>query len=352
MSMMSVYSQASFCAGDAIDLPSTSTGGAAEEVLPDESFEAPEYAYAFALDDYVNHDLEGVALAGRTPNRSGADFETAILPQLPAAESDVSTPEDPAPGDWRALLTDQDQEKSNRRTSSNISVVGNVLSNVQDSEIAVYARHPFADASSLATNGSIGDTSITSVSSLLPNRRQKTVRRVAAGAPSTPSNYQPPGSSSVNLIFDTEAKNGSSSRATRSRARAAFPFVDGDDKQTRGVRSGLRGMKSRVNILTSRLVSLTIASSRSSSSRIPPSRRGADSYDRRPHPSSAPYFAMDAAPSWPSTSVSPSSTTSWSSAGSAGGPPSRVSSWTPGLANGDAPFLSRAATPSTVAMAI
>ncbi|KAJ7038174.1 hypothetical protein C8F04DRAFT_371011 [Mycena alexandri] len=371
MSMMSVYSQGSFCAGDAIDLPSVptlpwdlergSTGGAAEEPLPDETlgemtFEAPEYAYAFSWDDYVVHGLEGVALAGRTPIRSGADFETAIPSRLPVTKSHFPTAKDPAPDDWRALLTVQDKEKSKRRTSSNISVVGNILPNVQDPEIAVYTRHPFADASSLATNGSVGDISTTSVSSisaqaLLPNRRKKTVRRVAAGAPSPPFNYQPPASSSVNLIFDAEAKNGGSPRETRS-PRAAFPFVDGDDKQTRSVRSGLRGMKSRVNVLTSRLVSLTIASSRSSSSHIFPSRRGADSYDRRPHPSSAPYFEMGAASSWPSTSVSPSSSTSSASAGSAGNPPSSTSSWTPGLANRDALFLSRTATPSTAPMAI
>ncbi|KAJ7169875.1 hypothetical protein C8R46DRAFT_216277 [Mycena filopes] len=336
MSMMSVYSQGSFCAGDAIDLPSVptlpwgltadSTGGPEESLLDKDlgemTFEAPEYAYAFSWDDYVGHGLEGVALAGRAPTRSGADFETA----LHSGKSTQAAAEDPTPDDWRALLTTQDQEKFKRRTSSNISVVENLLTDVHDWEIPVYPRHPFADAGSLATNGSVGDMSITSVSTsaqaLVPNRRQRTVRRVAPPLSSPPSNYQPPGSPSVNLSFDAEAKNGSPRRETAPRGHAAFPLVDAD-KQARGVRLGLRGMKSRVNVLTSRIVALTIASSRSSSSPVFPSRRGTDSYDRLP--SSTSYYAMGAAePSWPSASVSP--TTTSSSHSSARSPPSSASS--------------------------
>ncbi|KAJ7706153.1 hypothetical protein B0H17DRAFT_613342 [Mycena rosella] len=368
-SMMSVYSQASFSSQDAMDMPpvpslpwglrgdlmgDVAEGSIAEHDLGEMTFNAPEYAYAYSLDDYVGHGLEGVALAGRTAVRSGEDFEAA----LPRHNSRPS-------GDWRALLTAQDNEKAKRRTSSNISVVGNVFASEIDPEVTpVFA---FTDVGSVATNGSIGDISTTSTLmpispvstgnspvALVPNRRQRTIRRVAT---TLPSPRQPPSSTSVNFVFDTETGDGGWRREVSFGETLPFPSVgpqaplttEDKVKKARGMRSGLQGMRSRVNVLKSRLVSLTLAPRSPSSASFSSGR----SAELNHHPGLNPYLS----PTSPSanahspTSVSPSVSPSSSSGGSLS-TPSSVSSWTPGLTTGDGLFLSPTAAPSTVPMAI
>ncbi|KAJ6575140.1 hypothetical protein B0H19DRAFT_1127348 [Mycena capillaripes] len=345
-SMMSVYSQASFSSRDTMDLlsvptmPCSSGGsdGIAEDLLDNDLgemvFEAPEYAYAFSWDDYVGHGLEGVALAGRTPTRSGADFEAQLPFSRHAGKPDLST----LPDDCRSLLTGSDEVKSKRRTSSNISVIGNIIPTIQDPEVGTSTGPALTDVSSLVTNGSIGDVSTTSTwpmspRALVPNRRQRTIRRVATALPS--SHPQP---SSVSVAV-----------------------VGPEDKISQGqsVRSGLRGMRNRVSVLKSRLVSLTLPSSRSPPS--PTFLRGhaPESYDGLLTPSSAPCFATgpSSGGQWPPPPVSPSMASSSSSDGSASAaytsfPSSPSSLWTTGVTNGDALFLSPTVTRAPFSTAV
>ncbi|KAJ7092753.1 hypothetical protein C8R44DRAFT_891181 [Mycena epipterygia] len=375
-SMMSIYSQASFSSQDAMDMPPMpalpwglkrdSIGNVAEEPpdndLGEMTFNAPEYAYAYSLDDSVDHRLEGVALAGRTAARSGEDFE-AQLPLSTRANSKSSRSNEF--DDWRALLTAQATGRGKRRTSSNISIVMDPVVAIRQAFIEV--RPAFTDVGSLATNGSIGDISTTSTlipaspHTLVPNRRQRTVRRIA-NSPSSPprSNYQQPSSTSVNFIFDTETENGRSRREISSGLSTPFPFPGPEEKmkKARGVRSGLRGMKSRVSVLTNRLVSLTLPSSRSPSSPSFPTANSPGLYTHRhgtnstllPHPPTSPSTGATSASGSPS--VSSSSSSSGGSTSTETSPPSSAgASWTPGLANGDALFLSPTATPSTFHMA-
>ncbi|KAJ6604675.1 hypothetical protein DFH09DRAFT_318041 [Mycena vulgaris] len=375
-SMMSVYSQASFSSQDVMDLPPMPTlpwslGGDLNEDVPEESlsehglgdmtFNAPEYAYAYSLDDYVGHSLEAIALAGGTAPRSGADFE-ARLPWTPRHNSGPSTSRDT--DDWRALLTAQDKGKGKRRTSSNISVVGNVFAPDIDPEVSTRPATGLAplsdDAGSLATNGSVGDISTTSTvapMSLVPNRRQRTIRRVATSLPSSPrSNYQPPSSTSVNFIFDTETGNGEWRREMPLGESVPFPSLGPEEmnlKKARGMRSGLRGMRSRVSVLKNRLVSLSLAP-RSPSS---PSFANAAEFHPGPKPYLSPYPPSPSVTAhWPPTSVSPSVASSSSSSGGSASvetsTPSSASSWTPGLITGDGFLLSPVAAPTTFAMAI
>lgn len=370
MSMMSVYSQSSISSQDAMDLPPIPSlpwglrgdliAEDAENDLGEEmTFGAPEYAYAYSLDEYVGHGLEGAALAGRTTARSGVDFE-AELPSI--LHSEISTSVATNTGrrdDWRASLTANGKGKGKRRTSSNISVVG-LIPTAQDPELA--PRLAFADGSSITTNGSISDVSTTSTltpmspRTLTPNRRQRTIRRGTTSPPSSPrSNYQPPSSTSANFIFDTETGHGGWRREIPPGSGASFPSPEDNMKQARGVRLGLQEMKSRVGGLKSRLISLTL---RSPSSPTFPSGLSSNFYDHRsgPDPSISrhPPNSPSGFSKWPSASVSPSVSSSSSSSGTseASPPSSASSSWTPGLTNRNALFLSPSATPSTIPMAI
>ncbi|KAJ7181683.1 hypothetical protein C8R43DRAFT_1117040 [Mycena crocata] len=368
MSMMSVYSQASFSSQEAMDLPPLpalpwALGDPVSDVAEDPlarndlgemTSNAPEYAYAYSLDDYVGHGLEGMRLAGRIATRSGRDFET-VLPLPPLSEPELATLDQTASwawDDWRTLLT---EVKGKRRTSSNISVVGNALPILVD---------PFTiettDVCSLATTGSIDDVSTTSTvtpatpRALLPNRRQRTIRRTATNPPSSlRSHCPPPSSTSVNFIFDAESDGGwrrdslPPDMASKSEVGITFPSLGSEDnlKKARGVRSGLTGMRSRVSVLKSRLASITSRSP--SSPTFPPGYRGTD--DRAgatpllsPYPPARSHWAPQ------SLSSSPSSPSS-SSGGSTSGSPSSASSWTH---RRDAMTLSPSAAPSTGPIAI
>ncbi|KAJ7492594.1 hypothetical protein FB451DRAFT_539661 [Mycena latifolia] len=362
--MMSVYSQASFSSQHAMDLPSIPTlpsglggdflGDVAENELGEMTFNAPEYAYAYSLDEYVGHGLESVALAGRTVARSGADFE-AELTSTPLHKSGSSTG---LSDDWRALLYPQSNDKGKRRTSSNISVVENgLMPDIPE----VIPGLVFTDEGSLATNGSIGDISTTSTltpmspTALVPNRRQRTIRRIATSLPSSPrSNYQPPSSTSVNFVFDTETGR----RDISSGESVPFPSLGPGNKlkKARGG-SGLRGMRSRVRVLKSRLVSLTLAPRSPTSPRFPTSEEfyehhpGLNQY-LSPYPPTSPSATVHTP-----TSVSPTvSSSSWSSGPSTSAEtstPSSASSWNPRLTiTGDTLFLSPTAAPATCPMAI
>ncbi|KAJ7932375.1 hypothetical protein B0H13DRAFT_1955121 [Mycena leptocephala] len=343
MSMMSVYSQSSFTSRDTMDLPSVPTlpwgltsdsiGGATED-LPDNDlgemvFEAPEYAYAFSWDDYVGHGLEGVALAGRAPPRSGANFEAELPFSRRAGKPDFVASTDSAEADWRALLTGPDKGKSKRRTSSNISIVGNVVT---------------------ITGGSASDVSTTSTLPLsprgfVPNRRQRTIRRVTTTLPSSPSSYQPPSSStSVNFIFDAEDKNGGWRREMSPGDTERVPSVGPQEKlkppeafvRTAGDEEPRQRVEKPSCFSHPSIISLSNVHT------FPP--RSPVSHDRPPIPAS-----------WPATLISP--TVSSHSSGSASAPPSlpssASSSWTPGLTGrGDASLLSPTEAPSTIAMAI
>jgi hypothetical protein len=358
-SMMSVYSQASFSSQDAMDLPPMPSvpwglkgdpiGGAvaesAENDLGEMTFNEPEYAYAYSLDEYVGHGLEGAALAGRTAARSGADFEAA----LPLAS--YTPTEAGSSDDWRTLLTAQEKGKGKRRTSSNISVVETVFASCNNPRF-ITGPAAISDAGSQTTNGSIGDISTTSTltptspGAFVPNRRQRTVRRVVPSLPSSPrSNYQPQSPTSV--VFEETRNGGLREVSSDGDLHSASPGPEKTTKKagTRGVRSGLRGMRSRVNGLKS-LVSLTLAP------RSPSSPSFSEFYNQ---PAINPHLPPNP-PTTPShwlSSGSPSvSSSSSSSRGSASMVTSSASSWTPGLTHGDFLFLSPTAAPATVSVAI
>ncbi|KAF8216216.1 hypothetical protein K438DRAFT_631452 [Mycena galopus ATCC 62051] len=312
VSMISVYSQASFCSQDAVDAPSVpilpamtgdSIGGHEdldENDLGEMVFEAPEYAYAFSWDDYVDHGLEGSALAGRSPVRSGSDFEAALFSRPNRREDSAVDSEIRPDDDWRALLTAQDKGKLKRRTSSNISVVENAVPIIQVPMATDMARPALTDASSLATSGSISDISTTSTSpprALLPNRRKRTIRtRIGTTVPYPSTPEYPP----------TTPRSGESSSAPNVMSTLVKP--KGTTTETK---SPLRGMKKRVSVFKS-LVSFTLALPRSPSSPTFP-----------PGPPPAPIPSVPAA--------SP-----------------HASSWTPGHGL----FLSPTATSSTIPVAI
>lgn len=341
MSMMSVYSQASFCSQD--DAPSVPTlpsltgdsiGGhddPTENELGEMVFEAPEYAYAFSWDDYVGHGLEGSALAGRSPARSGADFEAKLpLSRRDRRGNSAVNSETGPDDDWRAVLTAQDKSKFKRRTSSNISVVC-------DPVATALARPALTDVSSVATNGSIGDLSTTSTlptsspPALLPNRRKRTIRhRVSTAAPPPAYSNLPASTTSVN-----------SRRATPFADMSSPPLKPKDPATQTG--STLRGMKKRVSVFKN-LVSFTLALPRSPPSpNFPPVRPPeASPTPFRPLPDSHRLSGL----------LPPSAFFSSGGTASTSLPSSASSSWTPGLTNGHASFLSPTATPSTISMAI
>ncbi|KAJ7783811.1 hypothetical protein DFH07DRAFT_935329 [Mycena maculata] len=355
LSMMSVYSQASISSEDTDmppipSLPWSLRGdhipeeSVAESDLGDMTFNAPQYAYAYSLNDYVGHDLEGAALAGRVAGRSGAELET----ELPSTRtmSDPAASNEDSLEDWRFLLTGGATSKGKRRTSSNISVVENEIPAFEEPEHT--SQLALTDRGSITTNGNIGNVSTTSTltpmspRTLAPNRRQRTVRRGTTMPYSPRSNYQSPSATSVNFIFDPEAGQDGWRRETPS--EDTMPLLSPQDttKKARGVRSGLQGVKSRVNVLKSHLVSLTAPSSRSPSSVNFPAGISPDFYDRGPrqNPSSSPFTppSPSASPRWPSTSVSPSvssSSSSLNTSAETSPPNSAYSSWTPGSTNRD-----------------
>ncbi|KAJ7225490.1 hypothetical protein GGX14DRAFT_639162, partial [Mycena pura] len=349
-SMMSIYSQASLSPEDTTDLPPVpelpwSLGGnvvgdVAEEMFADlgeMTVNAPEHAYTYSPNDYVGHGLERVALSGRAPTKSGAEFER----QLPvsrqeskshsaatAYESGSLHASDYA-DDWRAFLNARYQGKAHRRTSSNISVVIDTIPVEQHSETLAAS-----DTSSSMTYGSMGVVARTSSippPTLVPNRRQKTIRRVATTLPSSSrsnSKYQRPNSTSTRSISDAAAEK--SVGGVRD-GIVPFSYAGPDDnmKQGRGKRPENRGVRSRVKVLRSRLASLTLAP-RSASTPFPTERVPELSH---PAPNIGPPSVQ-----WSSALVSTSaSSSSSSSAGSTSmetSPPSSASSpWIP--SNGD-----------------
>ncbi|KAJ6610885.1 hypothetical protein B0H10DRAFT_397047 [Mycena sp. CBHHK59/15] len=374
-SMMSVYSQASFSSLDAADvspMPSLPWDLRLDQIddvseeLPAEidlgvmTSNAPDYAYAYSLDENVDHGLDGVVLTG----------EGLLVEEEPEMTNNFD--------DWRNLLTARDKGKGKKRTSSNISVVGNVIVNVAEDSREANAETVFTDVGSVSVNRSIGDISTTSTLTpasphprvlttwLVPNRRRKTiVHRLPSVlsssstiSPSTAATYQSPSSPSVNSIFDSTALHPRWRRELFSESGDVdipFPRLDPEDKmkRTRGVRLGLRVMRSRVSVLKSRLVSLALPPAR-----IPVS----PSYDcslNSPLPANGLYppalWETYASPPWSGLATSPSVSPSSSSAGSgrvgggsgSGGtsPPSSASSfWT---ANGETFIISSAVKSST-----
>ncbi|KAJ6519844.1 hypothetical protein C8R45DRAFT_1085786 [Mycena sanguinolenta] len=353
VSMISVYSQASFCSQDASSVSTVSSlidesslpgdENLAENDLGDMVFEAPEYAYAFSWDDYVGYGLEGSALAGRSPTRSGADFE-AELSRSPSRPDRRRNPVTRCEirRDVETALTAQDMGKFKRRTSSNISVVENAVPIIEEPMVTVVARPALTDVSSLATNESISDISTTSTlpvsrsqSALLPNRRKRTIRsRVGTTAP---SNHQP-----SSLTFVGDAKNEGSRRETSAVHVLSPPVKPKDTTVQSG--SALRGMKKRVSVFKS-LVSFTLALPRSPSSPTFPSGPLHKRSDHRPPLRPPPDSHQRALLLSHSVSSSPGGSVDTTS------PPSSASSpWNPGLTNGRTLFLSPTATPSTFAI--
>ncbi|KAJ7487624.1 hypothetical protein B0H11DRAFT_1102799 [Mycena galericulata] len=365
VSMMSLYSQASISPQDAMDLPPIPAlpwdlkgdlfpeETVADSDLGEMTFNAPEYAYAYSLDDYVGHGLEGAALAGRTASRSGADFE-AELPTSHMKTSESSNRS--ASDDWRAFLTAKVDVK--RRTSSNISVVG-VVPPVQDPEVTTGLT--FTNRGSKTTNRGIGGVSTASnltprsPRTLAPNRRQKTIRRATSRPPSLPrSNCRP---ASPRYVVEAGTGAGDWRRETSSADSVPFSSLGLADrtKKPHGMRSGLRDVRSRVSGLKSRLVSLTISSPRSSPSS--PSFTPAPSpnfYHHRPGHAPSPPSPLNRPPAsspWPvSPSVSSYSASGKSDVSLPRGPSD--SSWNLGRTHGDGLSFSPTATPSTFPITI
>ncbi|KAJ7615285.1 hypothetical protein DFH06DRAFT_125908 [Mycena polygramma] len=295
-------------------------------------FEAPQYAYAFSWDDYVGHNLEGVALAGGSPSRSGVDLE-AQLPFSPRGNP-RQTPPETAGNDWRALLTGPDQVKGKRRTSSNISVVENFIPTIQASQLATIAGPAFAAVSPPATNGSVND---------------RTIRRLPTTLPTSPyGNYQRSSPPSPNSIFGADTEN-PGRRHEKSSGGEPYLSARAEQTQASGVRSGLRGMRNRVSVLKSRLVALTVpsSSSRSPSSPSFPPKHAVESYERRyPIPSASSSATVPSSSAqWPSASVFPTaSSTSSLPSGSASSLHSSSSPWSPGFSRRHTSFPRPAAT--------